>query len=263
VFTPTHQKAARTNVRKALFPISVDSERFTTSRVIPALQAFVPQFQQVIVLIADGLHLYNKVQNVSDGRSLSNAIQDFKVKSAYFEQRRKWIDQVCAKMVVSHKIEWRVLNIDAVTDEVFYPIYRNVIIAFNTIDPFRHDVQEAAKAHALKTTALPFAQGVRLSEAYILEEIAVNLRIRVVEDVEAEFYMGEYLRVLQDLYQGKYGIDVRVLSGIRDARPDFHFARFVNTALGGEWRESDGDTAKASAVIQEAQHSGCRLSDAL
>lgn len=252
-FTPMYQKAARTNVRKALFPISVDSKRFTTSSVIPALQAFVPQFQQVIVLIADGLHLYNKAQNVSDGMGLSNAIQEFNVRGAYFEQRRKWIDQVCAKIIVSHKIEWRVLNINAVTDEVFYPIYRNVVIAFNTIDPFRHDVQEAAKAHSLKRAALPSAQEVRLSEAYILEEIAVNLRIRVVEDVEAEFYMGEYLGVLQDLYQGKYGIDVRMLSGIRDARPDFHFFRFVNTALRREWRESDGGTAKTFAVIQEAQ----------
>jgi hypothetical protein len=56
-------------MKKALFPISVDSKRFSTEETINALNNIEP-VDEIIFLIADGLQLYNKAAQINIGNPL-------------------------------------------------------------------------------------------------------------------------------------------------------------------------------------------------
>lgn len=101
-----------------------------------------------------------------------------------------------------------------------------------TIPRFREDVTAAAREHFVRTQEHYSEIQLRLSKFYIIEEIAINLRIRVRESICDEYYAFRNLKPLMDIYSGKYGINVFALSGTSERKISFSFFEFSNKPTG-------------------------------
>ena len=223
--------------RRALFPISVDNDQFTTANIIDAVSSFINDFDEVIFLIADRLQLYNKAEDIGDSATFAQLIRRIGSRMQYVRERTHWLARMRPLISGGQKVRWKIISIDDVTDAAFFRAYRNVVIAFNTVPEFRNDVQECALAHVAKQPRHDPEQARRLAEAYILEEIAINLRVRVLDGVDAEFYYGKFLDPLVRLYQGRYDIDVALLAGTESRARSYRFFVRGRPDQLGAWAE--------------------------
>lgn len=134
------------------------------------------------------------------------------MKTAYLEQRRTWLERLRKNVKGNVRCEqWTILGVDDVADAACFRILRNVILAFQTVPAFRDDVIDAARRHLVRRDDSSLVSE-QLSVHYILEEIALSLRLHVLGDIEAEFYVGEHLLPVLKLYSGSYGLDVHGLA---------------------------------------------------
>jgi hypothetical protein len=211
----------------ALIPISVDNPGFTSELMESALRALPRQYDKLVFLIADDLQLYNKVALARTGAQLSQALALFDRKNVSFTEKQRWLENLREELSSEAKhAEWNVVNISCFADSAFHKIVRNVAILNETVTQFRTDVSEAAREYCSRTKKDFFDIDVRLSQEYILEEIATNLRIRVVEGIQDEFYAFRYLQPLLKLYAGHYGISVFSLCGLPESDTSFEFYEY-------------------------------------
>ena len=215
-------------LRKALFPISMSNQHFSTTNTKEALKGIFEQFDEWIFLIADQLQFYNRAYRVAEGASLQRLLLDMRPSSQFSNQRRRWLQKVKVRLgEIAQQHRWRILSVDELADSQCYAILRNVTIAFHTVDVLHQDIIEAAAEHTRQRQHVRFVDCMeRLSLAYILEEIALSIRLRVIEKVEAEFYMGEYLKPVLRLYRNQYPIDVFSLAGQQEEETRFDFYDF-------------------------------------
>ena len=109
-------------------------------------------------------------------------------------------------------------------DRICYRIFRNVMLAFYAVPAFADDVTATATKHANSRDDLyGHDLKVRLSIGYILEEIALSLRIHLVDGVGAEFYMGSHSVPVLKLYAGQYEFRASdLVEGAADVRVAFY-----------------------------------------
>jgi hypothetical protein len=220
--------------RVALFPISVDSAFFRTSTVIPALQAIGRKYKSVLFLVADSLQIYNKLWSAAQRSDLGIALEDFeRLRQSYLTERMKWIARLCRQMHGPHPCDWTVRSSYDYMDAAFWRIYQRLLVLRCMSDELRKDIGHSALEHTRRQKQLKFSkESKRLSEAYILEELVLNIRVRVFERIDSEFYLGEYPKPLLQLYASRYGLGVGALAGRNTNDMEF---RFFN------WRQNDGD----------------------
>ncbi|MBS1643212.1 MAG: hypothetical protein JSR11_12120 [Bacteroidetes bacterium] len=220
-----------------LFPISVDSRRFGTEETVSALNNIQSNCDEMIFLIADGLQVYNKASQIDDGKPLTNIIRNFNLKNDYYSEREKWLMQTIKPQCETHisEVSWTVKNVFSISDNIFHNIYRNVIIAYLAIDDFRNDIVKTAKKHRSKFSQSVTDFALDLSISYIIEEIALNLRMRVIEKIKSEYYLGDLPSPLTNLYLGRYEIDVFTLAGVEFSSFKFDFFHSPNTNKFTRW----------------------------
>jgi hypothetical protein len=228
---------ARPRFRRALFPISLDSKSFRTSAVVPALKPICEDYKEVLFLVADSLQVYNKACLVGVFENLGSVLQEFeKLRNGYLAQRSKWLARLQKMADPAGTVKWRVVSFYDFMDKEFCAVYRRVLLAFHTLDPLRRDIEETASEHRKKRHSFGKPEmEQRLSEAYVLEEIALNIRVRVLESVESEFYVGEYLPPLLSLYKGSYDIDVFTIAGVPIRETQFRFFSLVEKTDRSSW----------------------------
>lgn len=207
--------------------------------MVESLDAIDVAYDEIIFFIADQLQLYNKVSNAYSGATLKEILETFKLTANYYEERQRWLlHKVRNKVSERHsKTKWTILNVKMIIDSEFFVIFRNLLLMFHTIAPFKKDVKEAASAHChrKKNVVSPEIEQ-QLSEAYIIEEIALNLRIRVLEDIQSEFYMGKNILPLLKLYSGQYGIDVFTLTETSIRKVQFQFFQLIKSESKLSWQ---------------------------
>lgn len=229
------RKPRNGKLRRALFPVSVDSSAFSTERVLEALDILPSYIDELTFLIADRLQLYNKVSAVEDSRGVPGAIISFAETSSYLEERRTWLSRILVRSRPQIADAYRIIGVDDVSDRALHSIFRNVLVAFHSLPSFRADVELAAAAHVAKTRTVSPESAVGLAATYILEEIALNVRIHVGDAIQAEFYMGDYPVSLLGVYTGRYGISASTLANV-DKADDFAFFSIRQTDDGPVWR---------------------------
>lgn len=218
-----------TKKTRALIPISVDNPAFSTRTMVAALSAIPARYEEYIFFIADDLQLYNKAVTVQEGSELVNVLKTFNERAAYFTEKTNWLTNVRNKL--NNDIAnstWTFSNIATYSDERLHDILRNVFILYSTVPKFSRDVEEAARNYVTRTEKSYSSKEVELSTFYILEEIAVNLRIRVEGHIDEEYYLFNYPKPMIDVYAGCYGISPFTLVGLRDEDEEFAFYRFVS-----------------------------------
>lgn len=240
-----------------LVPISVGNELFRTDVFLPAMRLLVERHSRFEILVADQIQLYNKATRVGSPRDLAAVLSQFRIKSNYLEERWHWADRVFTKLEAEagRPLCWRVRGIQDLIDGEFYQICKAVVIMYHTIDAFRYDVNVAAARHVERrserksttpTVTTPLLwnasehqerrkTAIYLGVCYLLEEIAVNLRVRIGEGIFHEYYLGETLTPLVKLYEGAYDVNVEELAGKNRPAKPFRFYEYSSTAGGPKW----------------------------
>jgi hypothetical protein len=202
--------------KRALFPISVSNQAFSTRRVLPALQAVLSSHAEVVIFIADHLQVYNKALQIADGAGLSKIIGEFGLKQDYREQRSKWIQRMTSRMPGCEASHWKLIGVDDITDFKCFNIFRNVMVAYYSVCCFQDDVNRTAKYYAQsRYPQYPLEICEQLSRGYLLEEIALNVRLHIIDGIDDEYYMEEQFGVLVNLYNSKYGFNAFDLANVR------------------------------------------------
>lgn len=158
--------------------------------------------------MADRLQIYNKALRISNGADLPDLIRDFEGHQHYLEQRARWIGRLTSELPDPIPAEkWVVKGVEEFADAECFHIFRNVMLAYYTLEDFRQDINDAAATHAMaRSDEYPLERRLSLSRGYLLEEIAISLRIHVIDGIKDEFYLGEQATPVLRLYAGEYGV---------------------------------------------------------
>jgi len=208
----------------ALFPISVSNRLFTTANVTIALSRLPANVSQITFLIADWLQLYNRAANCGESMALGDVIRDYKDRNRDLINRQRWISNFLEASPDILSASPKIVGMEQYFDSLYAHTFRNVNI-LRSIDPnFREDVTEAAKLFISKSTRAASKVSLSLSEQYILEEIALNIRLRVKEGLEEEYYLGNYHSPVLKVYANQYSASVQdLLGGEVQHRMEFSF----------------------------------------
>jgi len=107
------------------------------------------------------------------------------------------------------------IGVDDITDFKCFNIFRNVMVAYYGVCGFQDDVNRSAKYYAQsRYPQYPIEIREQLSRGYLLEEIALNVRLHIVDGIDDEYYMGEQLGVLLNLYNSRYGFNACDLANV-------------------------------------------------
>lgn len=234
--------------RKALFPISLGNDRFSSEMVIPAIGGVLDRYSDVIVLIADRLQIYNHVSAAIAGQvgtaELAFSFSTFEAKiDKTLAERERWIDKIKDGVgpAFSH-VRWQIASLATFCDRRAFEVLRRVLIMYE-IDPhFRSDINSWADQYVERRynglSPANAAQIRGLSVRYILEEAALSIRIRVFKRIGDELYMGETTEPIARIYWGMYSKGVWELAGLKAREFKFSFHEYSRYgAETGFWKE--------------------------
>ena len=164
----------------ALFPRSLSNQVFSTERCCWCLLGIFTRHERAAFFVADHLHLDNKALRLAVAISASlEIVHDFNGRQHYLPERNRWIERLTARVTGANvNGRWKVIGIDDIADAKCFRIFRNVMLAYYSVNNFRAEVDQAAHEHAIRRSeryALEEREG--LSRGYLLEEIALSIRI--------------------------------------------------------------------------------------
>lgn len=223
-------------LKKAFIGISIAGMQNASDAFVAAFQRLDERLDEIIFLVFDDIHLYNRVIR-SPNELLPVTIGKFLSGPRYLEERTMWINRISNQIPVIHNCaKVRVLNVYSVTDKHCYKIIRNLFLLYSVDQVFRADILSAVNEYQKRSSDIAFDSKLscELSIAYILEEIAINIRVRLLRRLEIEYYPGKCIPPLVDLYKGKYSASVYEIAErkMKNMQFDFFEWRVENDKLG-------------------------------
>ena len=221
--------------RKALIPVSLGNDRFSSENLVNALSAIPTPYDEFTFVIANNIQLYNRARRISDPAQLGMTIAEFANGRALFTERSKWLERVRNRVppTVGEPV-WRVLSFDDLVETGLSTVFRNVLVTYAAVKEFRHDVDVAARDYVGPRQPTLIDSDLFLSRAYILEETAASITLHVLCHVQSEYYLGAHIPAIIKLYSGDYGIDVFTLANAPRTERSFDFFSYDST--GNMWR---------------------------
>jgi len=196
-----------------LFPISIANRTFSTENVRQGLANLPPYVSKVTFLVADWLQLYNKVNNCSQTATLGSIIRDYNKRNKDLEYRHKWLEKLLES---SHNLtipSYEIFGMEHYFDAAYANVFRNINILKSVDKRFSRDITNAANLFFSTGNKVKNDVALKLSEQYILEEIALNIRIRVIENIHEEYYFGSYPLPMIKIYTNSYLANAKELTG--------------------------------------------------
>lgn len=205
----------------AFIGVSLDSKLFSIDWIRLALQYILDRHDSLLFLLADDLLLYTRTARFSG----LNPILDFPKAYSYANKRLhefqtflfSEIDRVDTKRCKIYVKQWGEFS-----DNIYVQILRKLQIAFTVVTPFRESVNKIARQHvdnSMKGLQIPSA--FETSIAFILDEIAMCLRVTEFGEYNHEYYPSSQTDVLTKLYSGTFlpfGLSVETLIGKKPQR---------------------------------------------
>lgn len=190
----------------ALFPISVDNASFTTEATVVALEAGLRHYEKITFLVADRIQVYNDLAKMCGDLPRMAALDWSGRYRRDLVERKQWLGKVRRRLRDwPDTQEWQTIGFANATDASAFEALRGLWLMYQVDREFRADVDETTD-HFIKdrgfcgdTDSLR-----RLSKVYIIEEIAINLRLRLSRAIYDEYYIGKTIKVLLKLYGGSY-----------------------------------------------------------
>ena len=195
---------------RALFPISVSNQRFSSERVSMLLPQILYRYDEIVFIVADHLQLYNKAMRSANESSLADVVREFGARQEHVRQRRRWLERLRRRLDPNHcGAQWTVWGVEDIADSTCFHIFRNVMVAYYATPALQKDVISAAMSFASNRQDIyPFELRKSLSMGYLLEELALSIRVKVLGKIWDEYYDGQHSQVMMKLYAGAYPVSV-------------------------------------------------------
>lgn len=201
---------------QAFIGVSLDSKLFTRDWIRYALNVILERHNALLFLIADDLLRYTRTTQTISGK----AVLGISATSHLINQRRLEFEIFLNSEIknLDCKTQERVLikNWCSFADNRYVHLFRNLHIAYITIGPFQDCVNNVAMAHIKKASAnCDFPNSLQTSAAFLLDEVAMCIRITEMDNFPFEYYPSEQINILSELYADKfssYGLTIESLT---------------------------------------------------
>jgi tRNA-dependent cyclodipeptide synthase len=211
------------NRNNAFIGVSLDSRAFSREWVRSALGWILSRHGELLIVIADELLYYTRTSAACG----DFAVLDFNHAKARVESRRKETENFFRseidRLLPESAERVRVVGWDMFSDHHYSRLLRMIRIGFESIPGFRSLVCELAVTHVDKVArdSADSPAIIRLCADFILDEIAMCLRITELAGFSSEYYPGDDISVLGELCAGRWsksGLSVESLLGTDSKR---------------------------------------------
>ncbi len=212
---------------KAFVGVSLDSRTLNRSWLRQALRFILDRHRELLFLIADDLYLYNFCGDAEAGQPLDLPGAERRTHDKGGEFTR-FVHSEVAKLPPSDQGKVQIQAWSRYSDSVYVHLLRKLNIAYGMLSPFRQALDKTARAYLRHL--VHDRRGERNAEnsiRFLLDEMAMCLRVTEVEGYCHEYYPVEELKVLTDLYQGAFqplGLEV---SSLLNRQPRRMFRRLT------------------------------------
>lgn len=229
-----------TSLRRALFPISLSNHRYSTALMMAALDAVLDAYDEIVFFVADKPHLYNRSLSTVLSWREGNKEPLFSSEgllSEIVKERANWLGKIKARLgTKGSRITWKIKSAGEICDSTAFAIHRRVTILATIDDGLRRDIRSAV-AEYVSGRGLPEPMASELSEHYIIEELTLSVRLKVVDRIDDEFYVGSSLGPMLELFRNGYSASPWELAAIPED-PGVRFRFFDSVTEAGCWRET-------------------------
>jgi tRNA-dependent cyclodipeptide synthase len=202
---------------KAFVGISLDSKSFSRAWVRGALSLLASKHQQVLMVFADELFVYTRAAHPSNGRTRLELTKARAAAAALADERMRFFRREVDRLGAASAANFRLAHWRDFSDDVYATLWRQLWLAYSTLDEFRRQVDHVAIKHTAKAIQGDQTPNhARVSAAYILDEIAMCIRVTEVEGFASEYHPSADLPVATALYAGEFaadGLSVQELTG--------------------------------------------------
>lgn len=202
----------------AFIGVSLDSKLFSRAWIHYAINFVLQKHHTLLFLLADDLLRYTRTAKTIDGRTLLNIPETTHLISKRRLEFERFMNTELQHIDDTAKNRVHVRRWNSFTDNTYVQILRNLQIAYTTIVPFQHCVNDVAMGHIKKTFAkLHFPNSLQISAAFLLDEVAMCLRITEMGEFSFEYYPSKQIDILSEIYSDTfkdYGLSVETLTGI-------------------------------------------------
>jgi hypothetical protein len=212
--------------------------------MIPALNAIIDAYDEIIFFVADKPHLYNRGlltalswRDLHDGDDKAPLFSTENSLSEIVKERANWLEKIKAQLgSKGSRVGWKIRSAGEVCDSIAFDIHRRLTILAIVDDKLRWDIHSAA-AEYLSGKQLPEPMASELSQRYIIEELTLSVRLKVVEQIYDEFYVGSSLAPMLELFRNGYSASPWELAAVPEDR-DARFRFFDSVTDTGSWQET-------------------------
>jgi len=210
----------------AFIGVSLDTKIVSRAWLRYAIKYVIQKHHSLLFLIADDLLRYTRTTRTICDKT----ILDIGDTSEHINRRRiefeKFINSELKHLDGKTQERIYVKTWGSFADHQYVQILRNLQIAYSTIIPFQQSVNDVAMEHINKTfTKLHFPNSLQACAGFLIDEVAMCLRITEIEDYSYEYYPARQIDILTQLYANRftsYGISVENLTGKKKRTRKFH-----------------------------------------
>jgi hypothetical protein len=224
-------------MRRALLPINLSDQGFSTDRLTASLKPLMGRYDRIVILVSDHLQLYKMALAQGRRDGFGPTLCSYYETPDYLSRRNMWVKRLVTRLgPAAGNDPWEIVGVETMSDGITFQIFRNVMLAFYSNDAFRQDVLLSAEAvEFAHDEHYPLSQRVLLSQGYVLEEIAISLRLHVFEGIFDGYYMTALPMALLRLYRGDYGFSVHEIAETPHSDEAFHFYRKAGHSSPTSW----------------------------
>jgi len=198
------------------------------------LKLIPDSYEEYVYLIGDKLQIYNDAgDGRTDRKKFYNRWLDNPEKQ--FVERSTWI----SKLHDTARGNAVVVGVDDIVDAGYMNLLRQLSILYVSDLDFRKEVNLIVlDATGRRHNHRSRSSARRLSLLYVIEELALNLATRKKFDVYDEYYLGPQLRLLLELFKGKYRWFLDEIGYTVDYRTDnVRFFSWTSGDMSSQWQE--------------------------
>lgn len=211
----TTQKSTREG--KAFIGVSLDSQLFSRTWVRYALKFVFQKHHSLLFLLADDLLRYTRTAQVISGKAILKIPETSQLVNRKRIEVQRFLHSEVKRLDSNSQAQILIKSWNSFADSSYVQILRHLQIAYATIVPFQQCVNDVALDHINKTFAkFRFPNPLQTSVAFLLDEVAMCLKITEMDEFSFEYYPTQQIDILTQLYSDKftfYGLSVESLTG--------------------------------------------------
>jgi hypothetical protein len=204
---------------RAFIGVSLDSRLFSRSLVRGAMEHILARREKLLLLLAGELCLYNFSLPRESGARLDLAAAAARVQSKEEEFRRFLLSEI-RRLPPGDRARIELAGWGQYSDAAYAGLWRRLSIAFELVAPFRRRVVSLAEEHVSRSREkLGVRRHAGASARFILDEMAMCLRVAELGGWPYEYYPGREIAVIGELYAGRFASQGLSVESLIQARP--------------------------------------------